>query len=86
MKEVYIVYGTTDCPACLRARAALMERDKEYAFVETDFSTSYRDALKEEFAWPTFPMIVKATGDAEEFIGGYDDLRYILEKEPTALA
>jgi glutaredoxin-related protein len=61
-----------------------MDRDKEYVFVEADFSTSYRDALKEEFEWSTFPIIVKATATAEEFIGGYDDLRYILEKETTA--
>ncbi len=82
--EIYLVYGITDCPACLRACADLMEGGKEYAFIETDFSPSYRDALKREFEWSTFPMIVKVFGDEEEFIGGYDDLRYILEKETTA--
>ena len=82
--EVYIVYGITDCPACLRACADLMERDLEYAFVETDFSKSYRDALKKEFEWPTFPMVVKVSEGAEDFIGGYDELRNIIEKDPTA--
>ena len=38
MNEIFIVYGITDCPACLRTQADLMERDKEYVFVETDFS------------------------------------------------
>ena len=46
---VYIIYGITDCPACLRACADLMEKSCEYVFVETDFAPSYRDSLKEEF-------------------------------------
>lgn len=37
-EEIFIVYGITDCPACLRAQADLMQYDIEYAFVETDFS------------------------------------------------
>ena len=82
--EVYIVYGITDCPACLRACADLMERDIEYAFVETDFSKSYRDALKKEFNWSTFPMVVKVFEDEEEFIGGYDELQTVLQKDPIA--
>ena len=80
--EVYIVYGITDCPACLRACADLMERNLEYAFVETDFSKSYRDALKKEFNWPTFPMIVKVSQDEEEFIGGYDEIRQAISCDP----
>ena len=79
--EVYIVYGITDCPACLRACADLMERDIEYAFVETDFSKSYREALKKEFNWSTFPMVVKVLESQEYFIGGYDELRDIIQKE-----
>ena len=81
--EVYIVYGITDCPACLRACADLMERDIEYAFVETDFSKSYRDALKKEFEWPSFPMVVKVSGDEEEFIGGYDEMRLLFSVDPA---
>ncbi len=82
--EVYIIYGITDCPACLRACADLMERNIEYAFVETDFSKSYRGALKDEFNWTTFPMVVKVFEGQEEFIGGYDELQKILKKDPTA--
>ena len=81
---IYLIYGITDCPDCLRAQADLMHRGLEYAFVETDFSPSYRKALKAEFEWPTFPMIVKLSGDEREFIGGYDDLCRILKKDPAA--
>jgi len=61
-----------------------MERDIEYAFVETDFSKSYRSALKNEFNWSTFPMVVKVFRDEEEFIGGYDELQIILKKDAAA--
>ena len=81
---IYFVYGITDCPACLRACALLMERDIEYVFVETDFSQSHRTALKKEFGWATFPMIVRAEREDEQFIGGYEDLQAALEKELTA--
>ena len=47
-KDIYVIYGITDCPACLRAQADLMQRDIEYAFVETDFSKKYREFLKKQ--------------------------------------
>lgn len=79
--ELYIIYGISDCPACLQAQATLMAEDKEYVFVNADFSKLYRTAIKEEFDWNTLPIIVKVTAEQEEFIGGYDDLCYILKKE-----
>ncbi len=83
--EIYMVYGITDCPACLRACAALMERDKEYIFIEADFSKTYRTAIKEEFNWSTFPIVVRIRPNIEEeLVGGYDELKYMLEKESTA--
>lgn len=74
----YFVYGITDCPACLRACAALMEADLEYVFVETDFAKSYRTQLKKQHRRSTFPIIIRRSGDgvaAETLIiGGYDEL------------
>ena len=72
--EIYIIYGITDCPACLRAQATLMELDIEYVFIETDFSKTYRRGIKEEIGWPTFPIIVKLSEDGHNLIGGYDEL------------
>lgn len=83
--EVYLIYGVTDCPACLKAQAALMERDLEYVFIEMDFSKSYRDSVTAQLRWPTFPIIIKTNPDGEEdLIGGYDDLCYVLEKEDAS--
>lgn len=70
----YKVYGITDCPACLRACADLMERDLEYVFIETDFAKTYRNHLKNKYNWSTFPIIIKHTGQETTFIGGYSEL------------
>jgi hypothetical protein len=59
-----------------------MEHDKEYVFIETDFARSYREYIKKQFEWKTMPLIVKLSGDEEVLVGGYEDLVYILKKEP----
>jgi len=79
---IYLIYGITDCPACLRAQADLMDLGLEYVFIETDFSPTYRQSLKEEMELSTFPIILKVTEDGENLIGGYDDLIYELTGEP----
>lgn len=72
---IYKVYGISDCPACLRACADLMENDKEYVFVNCDFSKTYRNQIKDKFSWPTFPVITLFSGVEWALIGGSDDLR-----------
>jgi glutaredoxin len=76
---VYFVYGITDCPACLRACAALMEADLEYVFVETDFAKSYRKQLQHQYRHSTFPIVVRKSEMENLMIGGYDDLTTHLE-------
>jgi glutaredoxin len=83
--NTYIVYGVSDCPACLRACADLMEADMEYVFVEADFSKSYREHLKDKYEWPTFPIIVRQINNITMKIGGYDQLKEYM-KNPGALA
>ena len=81
---IYFVYGITDCPACLRACADLMEADLEYVFVETDFAKSYRTQLKKQHRRSTFPIIIRRSGDGAAaktlIIGGYTDLEAHLKK------
>jgi glutaredoxin len=79
--EVYLIYGITDCPACLRAQAELMDRDIQYVFIQTDFSKQYRKAITEEYQWPTFPIVIKSDQDGETLIGGYDQLWLYLETD-----
>ena len=86
---LYMVYGITDCPACLRARAMLMQYRVEHVFIDADFSKTYRDSIKKEFEWPTFPIIVEVTEEGEHLVGGYDEMDLIMrcaleEAEPGA--
>jgi len=81
MKEIYLIYGISDCPACLRAQADLMDLGLEYVFIEMDFSRSYREAIKQELEWSTFPIILRASEDGEDLVGGYEDLIYELTGE-----
>ena len=82
--NAYIIYGITDCPACLRAQADLMEADMEYVFVATDFAKSFREHLKDKYEWPTFPIVIRQINNITMKIGGYDQLKEYLKK-PGAL-
>jgi len=79
----YFVYGITDCPACLRACADLMEGDKEYVFVETDFAPTHRAYLKAYYSHSTFPIIVCFDEGEQVLIGGYEELQTHLQSEPV---
>ena len=80
MEQVYLIYGISDCPACLRAQALLMDLDSEYSFVQMDFSKSYQQSIKQELNLTTFPIIVKIDETGEKTLGGYDELLYSLEE------
>ncbi len=43
---MYMIYGVTDCPHCLRAQALCMEKDVDYAWVMMDWSKTYREKIK----------------------------------------
>ena len=77
----YMVYGITDCPACLRACADLMEAELEYVFIETDFAKSYRQHLKKQYKWTTFPIIIRQSEHETFVIGGHGELRMHLNKD-----
>jgi len=79
MKDIYKVYGISDCPACLRACAYLMEDypHKEYVFVNCDFSSTFRDGLKEVYQVKTFPIVTKVTAAGERLIGGWVELQQL---------
>jgi len=51
-----------------------MENEKEYVFIETDFSKTYRSSIMKEFDWRSFPIVVRVDCTGETLIGGYDEL------------
>ena len=76
MMRQFIIYGISDCPACLHACATTLELypSSEYIFVNCDFSPSYREAIKNKYNFYTFPIIVMRIGDTDELVGGYSEL------------
>tara|TARA_B100000214_G_C23960800_1_gene625153 strand:- start:1971 stop:2228 length:258 start_codon:yes stop_codon:yes gene_type:complete len=81
----YKIYGITDCPSCLNAQALLMELDKQYVFINCDFSETYRNIIKDKFSWSTFPIVVACDHQKNELIGGYEQLLELMNmKEGSA--
>ena len=82
---MYMIYGVSDCPHCLRAQALCMEKDVDYAWVMMDWSKQYRERIKKDWNWKTYPVITKMSfGDntsSEELIGGFDELSEVLSAD-----
>tara|TARA_R110002020_G_scaffold36514_1_gene109877 strand:- start:2132 stop:2368 length:237 start_codon:yes stop_codon:yes gene_type:complete len=76
----YEIHGISDCPACLKAQALLMQKDIEYIFINADFCKQYRKAIREELFWTTFPIVVLVGEQKREVIGGYDQLKEYLKR------
>ncbi len=81
---MYMIYGVTDCPHCLRAQALCMEKGVDYAWVMMDWSKTYRERIKSIYNWKTYPIVTKLieTGRwnddpdyIEDLVGGFDELQ-----------
>ena len=76
---MYMIYGVSDCPYCLRAQALCMEKDVDYTWVMMDWSKEYQEYIKGSWKWKTYPVITRMSFDedgSEEFIvGGFDELQ-----------
>ena len=51
-----------------------MANDLEYVFINSDFSKTYRNAIRQELSWQIFPIIVLVTEQKRELIGGHEQL------------
>ena len=74
--SAFVIYGVSDCPACLMACAASMDYFPkcEYVFVNMDFGESYRSEVKQKYDHHTYPIIIFAENGCETLVGGYDEL------------
>ena len=75
MNDIIEIYGITDCPYCLMARSFCMARNLEYIWIDLDMSPAARKAIKEQYSWQTFPVILKS----RQLIGGFTELKQILK-------
>ena len=74
--STFVIYGVSDCPACLMACAAAMDYYPkcEYVFVNMDFGESYRSEIKQKYNHHTYPIIIFEENGCETLVGGYDEL------------
>jgi Grx4 family monothiol glutaredoxin len=82
---VLLMKGTPEAPACgFSERAVAMLRDGGVAFAPFDVlsDSGVREAAKELFAWPTFPMVLVQG----KLVGGVDVLREMTEEAAAAAA
>jgi hypothetical protein len=57
--------------------------EKEYIFINCDFSKTFRDEVREKYNHPTFPLVVKIEGNSETLVGGFEDL--VLSKQTDVI-
>ena len=72
---IFMIYGVTDCPHCLRACALLMEKDIEHVFINMDFSKTYRDNIRADLEWRTYPIVITLKDGTNDLIGGFHELQ-----------
>lgn len=74
MKDTIIIYSSTHCPYCVRAKALLTKKNLEFTEILIDSNDTLRDEMIEKSQRRTVPQIFIN----EKHIGGCDDL-YALE-------
>lgn len=73
----FVVYGTEQCPYCVRAKNELERNEYEYIFVNVKEDEEARNMFNTN-GWRTVPQIVSIeedfTGQTESYVGGYTEL------------
>ena len=70
-----------ECPFCVKAKAALIERNYEFEYHVMDHASERLKFYKSNYNMKTVPIVVMIDEDLkiEETIGGYTDLAKFLE-------
>jgi glutaredoxin len=75
-RSYYFVWGKKHCPWCLKAVSLLQEQENcDVRVFDMQDNEEALQRVKENFNWPTIPVIFKITSNGEQtFIGGFTDL------------
>jgi len=71
-----IIYSTPMCPYCVRAKNLLTSLSLEYEDISLSADPEKFEKLSRETGWQTVPQIFIN----DKFIGGFDDLNALVEK------
>ena len=72
---LYKLYIKEKCPFCIRAVEFMKRHNIEHVVLSQVGSTNLIKEAKEQYNWPTVPIIVEIDGENEKLIGGYTDMR-----------
>jgi glutaredoxin 3 len=72
----------SECPFCLKAKTLLIEEGIPFEYCSVDHSQKLLDYYKKVYKHDTVPMVIELNTGAENerFIGGYTELKKLLEK------
>lgn len=80
--EYYKIICWSECPFCIRAKNLLIEKGEQFEYCSVDHSNKLLNNYKKLYNHKTVPMVVKLNteSDNEQFIGGYSELKELLER------
>lgn len=79
MDNHYTLWVKTHCPFCKKAKDLLYENKIDHTVLVMDNKLEELDKLKEMWNHFTVPLIVLQRDEEEELIGGFSDLKNLLE-------
>ena len=79
--KYYKIYGRSSCPWCVKACAALRDKELDFMFCDMDDSRQLLDYFKSTYEMKTVPIVVEIDlfSEMEYVVGGCDDLIEYLE-------
>lgn len=78
--KYFKIFAWSECPFCIKAKAALLERGCEFEYVVLDHAPERLKHYKAIYNMRTVPIVLMVDKDLdiEETIGGYTDLAEFL--------
>lgn len=79
--KYFKIYAWSECPFCIKAKAALLEKGYEFEYLVMDHAPERLKFYKSNYNMRTVPIVLLVDEElqSEETIGGYTDLAKFLE-------
>ena len=70
----YELYIKTDCKFCKKAIDLLSLKGVPFVAIVCDKDPIYLEAKKQDYGWPTVPIVIEQNDAEKKVIGGCDEL------------
>lgn len=74
------VYSKNGCSSCLQAKALLENKGVEYNYLTLNKDYDLGKFMSFDTAHKSFPLITQVTDEYENYIGGLEQLKNLLNK------